>query len=278
MTGELVVFLIGMRINQPWRPDLWLPVFQAMPAMLAELSRDPDSGLAGLSADLRRAAARCWSSTGAPTSGSTPTPATRTPAPAGVGGVQPAGRKAPGSGRHLARDVSGGPGRDPLLRDAAVRTGRRHSTVPVSRRGETARQRLADQRIRPGTIRPGPAADGGYPDRVSGAGWYADPSGRPDGFRWWDGDGWTRWLSRDAAAGRARAGTSARADRQPAADGGGAGHRHREAAGRGGHRARRGRAGGDRGRRDRVVQHGRAADGAGRGPAAGRSGTDQDQL
>ena len=35
---------------------------------------------------------------------------------------------------------------------------------------------------------------------MSGAGWYADPSGRPDAFRWWDGDGWTRWLSRDAAA------------------------------------------------------------------------------
>ena len=45
--GELVVFLIGMRINKPWRPDLWLPVFGAMPAMLAELARDPDSGLLG---------------------------------------------------------------------------------------------------------------------------------------------------------------------------------------------------------------------------------------
>jgi hypothetical protein len=43
--GELVVFLIGMRINKPWRPNLWLPVFRAMPAMLAELSADPDSGL-----------------------------------------------------------------------------------------------------------------------------------------------------------------------------------------------------------------------------------------
>ncbi len=29
--GDLVVFLIGMRINKPWRPDLWLPVFNAMP-------------------------------------------------------------------------------------------------------------------------------------------------------------------------------------------------------------------------------------------------------
>jgi Domain of unknown function (DUF4188) len=45
--GDLVVFLIGMRINKPWRPDLWVPVFRAMPGMLAELSRDPDSGLLG---------------------------------------------------------------------------------------------------------------------------------------------------------------------------------------------------------------------------------------
>lgn len=45
--GELVVFLIGMRINQPWRPDRWLPTFMAMTPMLAELSRDPDSGLLG---------------------------------------------------------------------------------------------------------------------------------------------------------------------------------------------------------------------------------------
>jgi hypothetical protein len=45
--GELVVFLIGMRINKPWRPDLWLPVFNAMPTMLAELSKDEDTGLLG---------------------------------------------------------------------------------------------------------------------------------------------------------------------------------------------------------------------------------------
>lgn len=45
--GSLVVFLIGMRINKPWRPDLWGPVFQAMPRMLSELARDPESGLLG---------------------------------------------------------------------------------------------------------------------------------------------------------------------------------------------------------------------------------------
>jgi hypothetical protein len=46
-SGELVVFLIGMRFNRLWRPDVWLPAFLAMPKMLAELSRDPESGLLG---------------------------------------------------------------------------------------------------------------------------------------------------------------------------------------------------------------------------------------
>ncbi|MFE1644864.1 DUF4188 domain-containing protein [Microbacterium sp. P01] len=45
--GELVVFHIGMQINKPWRPDLWLPVFAAMPKMLRELSADPGSGFLG---------------------------------------------------------------------------------------------------------------------------------------------------------------------------------------------------------------------------------------
>jgi hypothetical protein len=46
--GELVVFLIGMRVNKPWRPDAWLPTFLAMRPMLTELSREPGSGLLGL--------------------------------------------------------------------------------------------------------------------------------------------------------------------------------------------------------------------------------------
>ena len=46
-SGDLVVFLIGMRINRPWRPDLWLPAFMAMPRMLAELFKEPGSGLLG---------------------------------------------------------------------------------------------------------------------------------------------------------------------------------------------------------------------------------------
>ncbi|MGI8864236.1 MAG: monooxygenase family protein [Solirubrobacteraceae bacterium] len=31
---ELVVFLIGMRINRPWKVRQWWPVFTAMPRML----------------------------------------------------------------------------------------------------------------------------------------------------------------------------------------------------------------------------------------------------
>jgi hypothetical protein len=42
---EVVVFLIGMRINKLHRPDQWLPVFTAMPKMIAELMKAPDSGL-----------------------------------------------------------------------------------------------------------------------------------------------------------------------------------------------------------------------------------------
>jgi hypothetical protein len=45
--GELVVFLIGMTINKPWRPDLWWPPFRAMPRMLRELSEAEESGLLG---------------------------------------------------------------------------------------------------------------------------------------------------------------------------------------------------------------------------------------
>lgn len=45
--GDLVVFHIGMQINRWWRPDLWMPVFGAMPRMLRELSMDADSGFLG---------------------------------------------------------------------------------------------------------------------------------------------------------------------------------------------------------------------------------------
>ena len=45
---RIVVFLIGMRINKPWKIHKWLPVFLAMPKMLDELKKRPDSGLLGV--------------------------------------------------------------------------------------------------------------------------------------------------------------------------------------------------------------------------------------
>jgi len=47
MDEEFVVFLIGMRINRPWKVHKWLPVFRAMPRMLRELSEHPELGLLG---------------------------------------------------------------------------------------------------------------------------------------------------------------------------------------------------------------------------------------
>ena len=45
--GDFVIFLIGMRINKPWKVHKWWPVFRAMPKMLKELADDPDSGFLG---------------------------------------------------------------------------------------------------------------------------------------------------------------------------------------------------------------------------------------
>ncbi len=45
--GDFVVFLIGMRINKPWKVHQWLPVFLAMPKMIRELEANPASGFLG---------------------------------------------------------------------------------------------------------------------------------------------------------------------------------------------------------------------------------------
>ncbi len=45
--GDFVVFLIGMRVNKPWKVHKWLPVFLAMPRMLKELKDKSEAGLLG---------------------------------------------------------------------------------------------------------------------------------------------------------------------------------------------------------------------------------------
>lgn len=47
MDHDFVVFLIGMRINRWWRPDLWIPVALAMARMLEELEENPELGFLG---------------------------------------------------------------------------------------------------------------------------------------------------------------------------------------------------------------------------------------
>lgn len=43
--GGFVLFLIGMRVNRPWKIWKWWPVATAMPRMLAELAAQPARGL-----------------------------------------------------------------------------------------------------------------------------------------------------------------------------------------------------------------------------------------
>ena len=47
MDEEFVVFIIGMRINKPWKVHKWWPAFNAMPGMLKELSANPELGMLG---------------------------------------------------------------------------------------------------------------------------------------------------------------------------------------------------------------------------------------
>jgi hypothetical protein len=41
ISGDFVVFLIGMRINKLWKPQKWLPSLRTMPRMLKELQAAP---------------------------------------------------------------------------------------------------------------------------------------------------------------------------------------------------------------------------------------------
>lgn len=43
--GDFVVFLIGMRVNQPHKVHKWFPVARSMPRMLRELKQHPELGL-----------------------------------------------------------------------------------------------------------------------------------------------------------------------------------------------------------------------------------------
>src|SRR5207237_2228917 len=47
LEGDFVVFMIGMRINNFWKINHWLSVGKAMPKMIKELFKSPESGMLG---------------------------------------------------------------------------------------------------------------------------------------------------------------------------------------------------------------------------------------
>jgi hypothetical protein len=47
LDGDFVVFLIGMRINKPWKLHKWFPIARAMRPMLRVLSTQKNLGLLG---------------------------------------------------------------------------------------------------------------------------------------------------------------------------------------------------------------------------------------
>ena len=47
LDGDFVVFLIGMRLNRPWKVHQLWPVLIGMRRMLAELAAHPERGLLG---------------------------------------------------------------------------------------------------------------------------------------------------------------------------------------------------------------------------------------
>lgn len=52
LDDEFVVFLIGMRINKLWKVHKWIGPFLAMPRMLRELRMRPEKGLLGVRASM----------------------------------------------------------------------------------------------------------------------------------------------------------------------------------------------------------------------------------
>ena len=63
--ADVVVFLVGMRINAWWAIHEWLPIVLAMPRMIRELEADPESGFLGYEQALGNPTimVQCWRST-----------------------------------------------------------------------------------------------------------------------------------------------------------------------------------------------------------------------
>jgi hypothetical protein len=92
LDDEVVVFLIGMRVNRPWRVTEWWPVFTAMPRMLRYLQQHPDKGLLGVPTVIPALAASDSVLAVVRRSGAV-RPGPQRPPPGAVAAVQPARRR-----------------------------------------------------------------------------------------------------------------------------------------------------------------------------------------
>ena len=163
--GDVVVFHIGMTIRKPHRLDLWLPVLAAMPKMLAELERNKAAAARGEEEDLGFLGARTliggrgpwvvqwWRSTEqlyayARMADRAHLPAWRA--------FNTAARRSPGAVGiwHETYAVPAGSVETIYGNGATVGLGAITGTVPVTRRGRTARERLG-RRVVGGTVAAG---------------------------------------------------------------------------------------------------------------------------
>jgi len=146
--GELVVFLIGMRINQPWRPDLWWPVFQAMPGMLTELEKDKESGLLGSRLTFSPRApwlVQYWSSRDKLYEYASNLDATHRPAWTRFNKMA---RKAPGAVGIWHETFQVSSAESVYVHLPPIGLARATDLVPVARKGDSARERVAQGQTR----------------------------------------------------------------------------------------------------------------------------------
>jgi heme-degrading monooxygenase HmoA len=145
-SGEVVVFLIGMRVNR-WRAlRSWLPAARAMPRMLKELSADPGSGLLGfhfLRGDPRTFyTVQYWESREKLLAYAAQPDAEHRPAWAAFNRRAREGRGDVGVW-HETYVVPAGGYENVYVDMPAFGLGAAHGTAPVARRGDRAAQRFA---------------------------------------------------------------------------------------------------------------------------------------
>jgi hypothetical protein len=102
--GDFVVFLIGMRINKPWKPHKWLPALLAVPKMLKELeAAPPEVGFLGHNGLDGKPIVQYWRSFDHLERYARPERVTL----AGLGRIQPTDERDARGCRNLARDLQG---------------------------------------------------------------------------------------------------------------------------------------------------------------------------